>query len=372
MKKILTIVAVAIIIVGGYFLLNKKQELRNNGSIKIGADFTLSGNASQYGEWAKNAAILAVEKINSESGRKIEIIFEDNKGQTADAISVYRKLKEVDKVNSVMTFISSIALAVEQLANQDKIIQMDISATTPDYSTLNDYSFRTGIVATQLAKESADILFNKLNAKKVILLYINNDFGKGMINVFKNSYKGTIVAEESFDQNGSDFRSQLLKIKTISNADYILLIGHLKESGLLVRQAKDVGIKIPFFSDVYSIEGSDFIKAAGDTGNGLIYVATKFDVNNSNPEVMSFVSAYRERYKTDPNIFAAQTYDGVVALSEAFSKCANLDTDCAKKELIKVDFQGVSGRIKFDQNGDVVKNVELKQVKNGEFVKLEQ
>ncbi len=360
--KIIQIILMLVVIASGCV---QQQE-----TIKIGADYATSGNLARYGDWATKGIGLAVEEVNSEggiNGKRIEIVFEDSKGVPSEAVIAYNKLKNVDNTKYVITYQSSIALAVAPLANKDKIIQMDVSATTPLYSTPNDYTFRTGITANQLAEESTDVLFNLLNTKEIGVIYINNDFGKGVINVFKNSYQGKITSEETFEQDASDFKTQLLKLKN-TNVSVIFLVSHVKEGGILVKQAKELGFNFSFFTDVYSVEAPDFINTAREAAEGIIYVAPKFDSNAT--AALLFTSNYKEKYNEEPTYFAAQAYDGLVALAKAIRNCTDSkDTDCVRNELMKLDFEGVSGRIKFDINGDVQKPVELKTIINGTFVR---
>lgn len=331
----------------------------------------MSGDVARYGEWATNGINLAVEEINNHGvdGRKIEVVFEDSKGKPAEAVSAYQKLRNVDQVHYVITYQSSIALAVAPLANQDQVIQMDVSATTPAYSSPGDYTFRTSIIATKLAEQAAELLLGNLNAPRIGLLTINNDFGKGMAKAFRDSYQGTIVVEEVFQENETDFRAVLGKFKN-KNISHIFLVGHLKSAGLIVKQAKELGINIPFLSEVHSVEGPDFLSNAQDAAEGIIYVAPKFDPNEKISNVASFVTQYRERYNTEPTYFAAQAYDGVMALAHAWEKCEPEDTNCVKNVLPSIDFEGASGRIKFDRNGDVDKPVELKTVRGRQFMRL--
>ncbi len=361
----LILVIVAIVLAVVYLPTRQKVAI---DPLKIGVDFPLTGNLARYGEWGKRAIEIASEETNASggvNGLPVQVFFEDNQGEPSKALSAYQKMKSLDGIDAVMTLVSSIALIVQKSAEQDKIVQMDTSASTPAYSTPNDYSFRTGVVATQLAKDAAHILQDKFNAKNIAILSINNDFGKGMVGVFKSSFKGTIVVEQTFNQDGIDFRTQLLNLKK-QNVDFIFLVGHIKESGLLVRQARELGIKTPIFSDVYSVEGPEFIQNAGELADGIVYLGIQFDADNKSPEVSKFVTAYRAKYGEDPGVYAAQAYDGIMALIKAYDKCP--DNECAKRQLFTTDFQGVSGRIKFDENGDVIKDVVLKTIKDGKFV----
>src|SRR3989344_904965 len=110
MKKIIIWAVVVLIVIGGGWLISRRSGVpaTSGETIKIGADFALSGNAARYGEWAKNGATLAVDKINREggiNGRNLELIFEDNKGETDDAVSAYQKLTKFSGANYVLTFL---------------------------------------------------------------------------------------------------------------------------------------------------------------------------------------------------------------------------------------------------------------------------
>ena len=372
MKRNVQIVVVFIIVLTITVLLLSIPWERKD-VIKIGADYALSGNLARYGDWATKGILLALEEINRQGGiggRLIEVIFEDNKGKPAEAVSAYQKLTGIDDVKYVITFQSSVALAIAPLANQDHVVQMDVAATTPDYSTPNDFTFRTSISATQLAKESAQYLSDILDVSEIGILIINNDFGLGMATVFKEEYPGTVVVEEIFEQDETDFRTHILKLKD-ANISTVFMVSHLKESGMILKQAKEINFNAQFFSDIYSIEGPEFIQAAQDAANGVLYLAPKFYPGDSNAVVSSFASRYRTAYQEDATYFAAQAYDGVIALAESLKLCDYQDIECVVGALMELDFEGASGHINFDINGDVKKPVELKIVENGEYKRIE-
>lgn len=368
-SKLLLLVVVGLVLsVGGYVFSQPK--VMEGEPLKIGAIFALSGNAAQYGEWARNAVELAVREVNENGGinrRMVTVLYEDNEGQAAPAVSAYRKLTDTDDVRYVLTFQSSVALAVAPLANADKILQMDVSATTPNYSTPDDFTFRTGIVANQLGVEAARYLSSAADTGKLAVLYINNDFGVGMRDIFRENYDGDIAAEEAFAQDSFDFRTPLAKVGAVG-ADTVFLVGHLREAGTLVKQARELGVRTRFFSDIYAIEGSDFLDAAGDVADGVRYLAPKFDASDAARGVAVFVKKYQEIYGEEPNVFAAQAYDGITVLLRAMEGCEYENTECVRQNLHDIDFEGASGRIVFDINGDTEKPVQLKAVRNRAFI----
>ena len=343
-------------------------------TIVIGADIGLTGNVAQYGEWATRGIAIAVEEINNTGGiaaRKLEVRFEDSAGNPSKAVTAYHKLRDVDAIQFLLTYQSSIALAVAPLSNRDKVVQMDFSATSPLYSSSNDFTFRTGIVASQLAEDAARELSEKQKVGTVGCMYIENEFGEGMYRVFREKFPGQIVAAESFRAEEADYRPQLLKLKA-SKVKNIWLVGHLRESGLIVRQAEELGMDVKFFSDSYSVQGADFLKVAGTASEGVTFIAPRFDPDGKNSTLKSFVARYRATHQEDPTYFSAQAYDAVRAFSEALAQCEKSDALCVKDRLYQIDFEGASGRIKFDINGDVVKETAVMQVRDGKFIGIDE
>lgn len=329
---------------------------------RIGAIYAMSGNVAQYGNWASRGAQLA--EVDSEY--PLQLLLEDSGGEGAKGVSAYQKLRAVDHVPIVSTLISSVALAVKPLAARDKILQMDISATAPSYGTRDGYQFRTGVNASQLATASADYIADVRGLTQVGCLYIENEFGQGMYDVFNKSFSGKISSTQTFRPGDTDFRTQILKLKS-SGAPVVWLVGHARESGLIVAQARQLGYDVPFISDVYSIETPAFFEGVKDPGD-LTYLAPKFDPKSPEPAVKAFVEKYHAKFGETPTVYAAQAYDGLIAVGKALKKCGGPVPDCIPTELRKVDFPGASGQIKFDNDGNVTKKLEVKTASNGQFL----
>jgi len=361
------IIAILVITIITLSLTSFKQEK----TIKIGVIDAYSGDGAVYGEWVRKNTELAAEDINNRGGlqgRQVELIFEDHKASPQEAVNAYQKLR-FQNVNIITCGWSSPTLAIVPLANKDKVILMTHSATSPLYSTKDDYTFRTAINANQFAKEEAEFIYNNLNKKKVAVIYINNDFGLGMKNVFIENFKilgGEILIENHFDQGTKDFRSNILKIQS-ANPDTVFLVGHMTENGLLVKQMNELDFNTIIVSDIYSIEGEEFLKQAGPASEGIIYVAPAYEKDQN----LEYYNKYLERYGEEPNYYA-QAYDGLLLIEQASKNCPNLNTDCLKDELFKIkDFPGASGILTFDEYGDVEKPVTFKTIKNREFIPYE-
>ena len=330
--------------------------------VKLGAIYSMSGTVAQYGTWASNGAQLAVE----DADYPIELIVEDSAGEATKAISAYQKLRTIDRVPIVSTMISTVALAVKPRATRDNVIQIDVSATAPGYSSPDGYQFRTGIHASQLATAAADYVGKQRAFQEIGCLYIENEFGQGMYNVFEQTYSGTIAVSETFRSGDSDFRTQLLKLKQ-AKVRAIWLVGSARESGLLVAQARQLGLDVPFFSDVYSIETPAFFAGVHDPGE-IYYLAPRFDANSPAKSTKDFVRKYKATFGETPTAYAAQAYDAVIAMAKALQKCEGPNTTCLLRALRQLDFEGASGKINFDSSGDVFKELEIKKPVAGKFV----
>jgi branched-chain amino acid transport system substrate-binding protein len=339
-------------------------------TIKIGAVFGLSGGMARYGQWASNGASLAAEKLNSAGGaqaRQVELVFEDNQGQAALAVSAFQKLLSLQKIKLVLTYQSSIALAIAPLANRAEVVQMDVSAFSPAYSSPDDFTFRTGILAADLAEAAARIIFDKFEITNVGVFYIENEKGLAGYQAFRDAYKGKIAFAESFAVGETDYRSVLLRAKAVRLQD-VWVTGHFQETGLLVKQAAELGLKLRVFSDVYSVEGLDFLQSAGAAAEGLIYSAPQFE-SSQEPQVVTFRREYQARFAEQPAFLAAQAYDGMWALGQALQLCEAVTAECVKEKLYQLSFQGASGLIRFDRDGDVRgKAVEIRTIRGGKFV----
>lgn len=372
MKTILGIVIVVVLIWFGFELSDNKNETVSSEPIKIGAILQLSGDFSQYGEWTSAGLKMAIEEINEKGGidgRPIEVIYEDSQADVATAISSFNKLVDVDRVKIVLTQGSPIAVAINPISNSKNIIQMDVGSTALEYRTEGDFSFRTSVTALALADAEANVVISE-GVKKVGFLSVNDDYGRGMKSIFTDSFQrlgGSVVVEESFNDKDTDFRTQLLKIKQ-KDPEALVLVSRLKKSGLIIKQAREIGFDVQIFSDAYGIESEQTLEIAGKSAEGVKYVASDFTVKASE-SALRFAKKFEAKYGIKPNQINAFGYDGLWAIAHAYKGCKV--TDCIKKNLEKINFDGALGQVAYDKTGDLVaKSIILKEVRNGKFVEI--
>jgi len=377
MNKTLQIIIGIIIIIVIIVLVIIFYKPTSKETIKIGAILPLSGSNSVYGELSRRGIDIAVEEINANGevdSDVLKVIYEDSQSKSEPAIAAFNKLVSIDNVKIVLTEVSSVALAISPLANENKVIQMDIGSTTPKYASKDDYTFRTSINAYFFAEAMSRKLLDK-DIKKLAILYINNDWGIGYKDKFKESFikEGEILIEENFLPDSLDFRTQITKIKE-KNFPAMLLISHIKETSRLLNQIKELGLNVSIYSDVYSVENQEIIDIAKEAAEGIIYIAPKFDTERKDRTFQDYKEAYQKKFNEIPESLSAQAYDAIKILVKAIKQCNYSDnTTCLKDELYKVkNFSGVSGNITFNKYGEIEdKPVMFKIIKNGEFVPYE-
>jgi len=340
--------------------------------IKIGAILPLTGDGAKYGGAAKKGIELALGELNSKGGikgTKIKIIYEDSQGVPKDGVAALQKLITTTKVPAVIgDLFSSVTLAIAPIAEENKVVVLSPTSSAPKITYAGDYIFRNCASDIFEGSVMGEYAFDKLGFKKVGILYINNDYGLGIKDIFEKifiSKGGVITVEDIFEQSSTDFRTQLTKIKS-SEPEAIYMIGY-KEQSLILKQAKEIGITSQFLSTVM-FEDPEIVKIAGSATEGVIYSSRAYDPESKEGVTHDFVEKYEREYNETPDIFAALSYDAMNILALAMER-GGLKSDEIKNTLYSIKhYPGVVGETSFNENGDVVQPASIKTVINGKFV----
>jgi branched-chain amino acid transport system substrate-binding protein len=373
--KIIWIGIGIIIFIALAIVLVVTQTKREPEEIKIGAILPLSGEGAKYGMATKRGIDLALEEINRNGGihqRKIIIIYEDDRGEPKSGVSCINKLIQIDKVPCILGPIySSVALAVAPIAEREKTVLLSPAASTPALTRAGDYIFRNVLSDLYEASALAKFVYTHLGFRRVSILYINNDFGLGHKESFASKFEtlgGRIIATESFEQDATDFRTQLTKLGK-ANPEAIFLVGY-REMGRVLRQSSELGTNLRFLS-ISMFEDPEILEIAGGAAEGVYYSLQTFDPQSAEEIIRKFVLNFKSVYNQEPDIFAGLGYDAMNLLAIALEKGGS-DPEKIKNTLYTIkDFPGVTGKTTFDQNGDVQKTVSIKKVENGHFIWVE-
>lgn len=366
MKK--GIIAFVIIIVAGlivYYWGGLQDKLNDNDKvIKIGVIMPLTGPVAEPGTNALRGVELSVAKFNAEQKHQIQLIVEDSKSNPKDGVSAINKLITVDKVKIVIgDIMSSVVLATAPIAERNKVVLISPGASSPDVRNAGDYIFRIYSSDDYDGQVMAEYIFEKLHKTKAAIIIINNDYGIGVKNTFTKSFNGMngeVVLSEFYAQGQTDFRNTILKIKN-TNPEVLYIVGNPTENGNLVKQLKELNVNTPLTGNI-SFEHESFLTVAKYAFDCVIFSAPFLNIDSDKSFVKSFVSQYLEKYGKKPDVAASLGYDAAQIILTVIVE-SDFNITQVKENLYKVkNFDGITGNMTFDSNGDVLKDIYIKRI----------
>jgi len=349
--------------------------------IKIGVFQPLTGANAAGGELEVEGVELANQLRPEVLGKKVELVIADNKSDKAEATTAAARLIEKDKVVAILgSWGSSLSIAAGDVVKTNQIPAVALSATNPQVTAGNDYYFRVCFLDPFQGTVMANYASKKLNAKKVAIIQeVSNDYSVGLAKFFTDSFvkltgdPNAIVATGNYNTGDQDFNGILTNIKA-ANPDVIFAPGNFTESALIIKQARALGITAPFIGgDTW--ETNEFITVGGADVEGAV-MSTFFDDTNPLTEAgKTFVAEYKKAYPDRANIAAvtALGYDGYMMTLDAIERAGSADPVAIRDALAETkDFEGATGMITIDANGDATKNEAIiKTVKDGKFTYLD-
>ena len=349
--------------------------------IPIGFFAPITGPAAADGASAKHAVELGLKEVNDGggiNGKKVNLIIYDDRLNPQEAVAIANKLIEKDKVVGVASGSYSgptrVTAPIFQKAGMPMVagyaVHPDVT-WDPKEKKPNDFCFRNGFLGEIEGAAAAEFAVKNLKAKKIALIFMDNDFGRAISSGFAERAEklgAAVLTKQMYKFPGEkDFRPFLTRIKE-GNPDVIFAAGYYNEAASIVRQAKELGIK----SQILGEEGFDspkFLEIAGPAAEGVI-IATNLDRDDPRPLVQNFLKNYRKAYNEDADMVGASSYDAFMILVNAIRK-AGTDPKAIQKALLETkDYDGLTGKISRFVQGEVVKPVQIQVVKGGKFCRL--
>jgi len=350
-------------------------------TVKIGFFAPITGPAAVDGTSAKNAVEIGVKEVNAAGGikgKKVELIVYDDRMKTEEAVAIANKLIEKDKVAGVVSGSYSgptrVTAPIFQKAGMPMVagyaVHPDVT-WDPKAKKPNDFIFRNGFLGEIEGAAAAEFAVKNLKAKKMSLIFMDNDFGRAISAGFAahaEKLGASILTKQMYKFPGEkDFRPFLTRIKE-GNPDLIFAAGYYNEAAAIVRQSKELGIK----STIMGEEGFDspkFLEIAGPTAEGVI-IATNLDRDDPRPLVQNFLKSYRQAYGHDADMVGASSYDAFKILVAAIEKAGTNAKAIQKALLDTKDYNGLTGKITRFVQGEVIKPVQIQVVKESKFRRL--
>ena len=366
MSKILKIIIVAIVVIvvigGIWYATSKRQTPTEKPPIKIGVIGHFSGKYADYGIPLKKAVELAVEELNQEGGinnQKVELVIEDDNSDSNNAATAMNKLVSIDNLNYIIsTQGSGVTSAITPIAQNNKRILMITLGSAPDLTAAGDYIFRSVPSDTYQAVKMNDFINNTLKAKKIAGLYLNDSYGVGIKNFINNNTSVNNVGSEMFESAGTDFRTQLLKIKE-SDADTLVIVAH-DEYPTILKQLNELKLNVNIIaSETFKDE-----KIVGNSGKNAEGVYVTFMADQI--DYVDFNNKYQAKFNEKPSAYSMYAYDGTIALARAIDQENSMEK--IKDNLLNVIFNGASGLVGFSADRDRTgSEYTVFVVKNGQF-----
>jgi branched-chain amino acid transport system substrate-binding protein len=367
---------------GGLFAAGQQEPV-----IKIGFNISLTGDIPKVGEASKFAGEMMKADINNAGGLevggkkyKVEFIYGDNESKAESAVSTALKMIEQDKVIGIIGPNSSKqAVPGGQVANDNRTPMISPWSTNPATTFNRPFVFRAAFLDPFQGPVAANFGTQQFNAKTAAVLYdLDNDYSKGLAEFFKAAFEklhgvGSIVAYESMGNKDQDFSVQLTKIIAIS-PDFLFLPVNYNQVALVLPQALDLGWKKPVLgSDSWG--SADLVKLAGDSVKGNYFI-THYAAAGAKGATKEFIERYNKTYGYVPDDVAALTWDSLGIMVEALKSMKEISGDIQKDRKALRDaiagiksFNGITGTMKFDENGDPIKSAVVVKVSNdGQFV----
>lgn len=369
-------------------------------TVKIGGSFGLTGGLAPYSPSLVDAARLAEQEINENGGildgQSLELLVVDDQTNPQAAVDAAQKLISVDNIAAMIgPFGSAQVLAVaNNVSVPNGVPQVAPTATSPKLTDLDDddYIFRVVASDAYIGKVMADVVLDR-GLKTVSLMYLNNDYGVGLSNTFRETFKakgGTLSGDIAFEPNKASYRGELASIAT-DDTEALVLIAYPADGGTtILRQALENG----FFETFVLTDGMKEQAVLDEIG--VDNLAGSFGIAPEAPPetnaVQNFNAAYEafSEHEVD-SLFIRETYDATMILALAIEKAGSTDRDAIRdalrdvanppgetvlpgewakaKELIaagtEIDYQGAAGPHDFDEVGDVDGTVGVFEI-NGE------
>ncbi len=351
----------------------------SSDTIKIGANLEMTGGSASFGASATNAAKLAINEYNAKGGfkgKKLELVIADNKSEAAESASAMQKLVQ-DKVVAVIAPIASSSVIAGAQINQDsKVLAISPTASNPKVTVdekgkVRPYMFRASFIDPFQGSVMAAFATKSLKAKTAAI-YIDNssDYAKGLAKYFEEEFVkagGQIVIKEAYLQKDTDFKATLTKIKAL-NPEVIFVPGYYQEVGLIIKQSRDLGMKMP----VLGGDGWDSVQLTNIAGAENLentFFCNHYSAEDKNPKVVSFVEAYQKAYGQVPDSFAALAYDATWMIIKAMERADSTDSVKIRDEMEKTkDHDGVSGKTTLNATHDAVKGAVIIAYQGGKQV----
>jgi branched-chain amino acid transport system substrate-binding protein len=362
---ITALVLILLIAAGGYTAykaLQPKETAQDTlPNVKVGALFAFTGGSSTMGYGEMKGIQLAKKQLGADN---IEIVQMDSQCDKTVSPGAMQRLIDQKVVAVIGDGCSSASVAALELANKHKIPMISPSASSPKLSIPDDYFFRVVPPDTFQGAYLAKTVFDK-GIKTTAVFYTNEPYGTAINDVFKAEYEklgGKVVSAVTAESDVIELSTQINTIKKANPGAVVFVPNSITSGAAAIKLAREAKITVPFFGGDALYDRTLFNNAK-TAAEGL--TITNFPVGTK-----EFKQLLLTEYQGEELYAASQSYDAFEAVYRAIKAGAKTGEQI-KTQLAKVEFEGVSAKIKFDKNGEIsdpAYKYALLTAKDGTFV----
>jgi branched-chain amino acid transport system substrate-binding protein len=368
-RRIVSIALVVVMIASVFAFASCATDTTSGETIKLGVVGPMTGDYSLYGTAVRDAALQAAAEINADggiNGQEVEIVYADSKGDPVEGVNAYNKLRDEDGIVGLIggTF-SGVTLAIKEIAITDNMPVLTPTATNVEVTVDADNVFRACYLDDYQGAAVASFAEDTLGAETAAIIYNKDDaYSEGLYEGFEAAFGGEIVAVEAYGSTDKDYSAQLTAIQA-ENPDVLFIPDYVATVGPILEKVADMGMEVTCLGG----DGWDGIQADyADAAEGT-YFANHYAADNPDEAVQNFISGYEELYSETPNALAALAYDATFIMAEAIETAGSTDSEAIIEALAGIEYTGVTGTIKFDEQGDPdQKDVAIIKVTDGALV----
>ena len=356
---------------------NNENTAASGDALKIGFIGPLTGGAAVYGNSAKNGAQIAVDEINAMGGLQIDFNAQDDEHDAEKSVNAYNNLMDWGMQILCGCVTTTPCVAVSAESNLDRVFTLTPSASSPDVTADKDNTYQICFNDPNQGSASAQYISEHFADAKVAIIYNNGDaYSTGIYTTFtaKAQELGmNIVSVSTCTDDTNDFSVQVADAMN-AEADVVFLPIYYTPASLILNQANSVSYKPVFFGvdgmdGILTLEGFDTSLAEG------VMLLTPFAADAQDEATQKFVNTYVEKFGEIPNQFAADAYDCIYALYQAFTASGMSTSDSAADiceamiaQFSSMSFSGLTGANMTWTDGMVDKAPAAVIIKDGVYV----
>lgn len=323
-------------------------------TVKIAIAGPMSGSVAQYGDMAKAGVLTAIEQINAAGGAKLEAVMMDDACEPKQAVAVANKIVSQGIKFVIGHLCSGSTIPAADIYENEGVVMVTPSATAPQLTEgkKRKFIFRTIGRDDQQGPAAAQYIITKVKPKKVAVLHDKQSYGQGIASTVKKALelaKVPVVLFEGINAGDSDYSAIITKLKS-QGVDFVYFGGYHPEMGLLLRQAREQGVKAVFMGPE-GVGNKDVTAIAGPASEGmLVTLPADFSADPANAAV---VKAFADKKRDANGPFQMPAYAGVKILADAMAGAKSTDPGRVAAYMHQNTFQTPIGKVEYDAQGDL-------------------